>query len=109
MCQKWDFLICSETAPASRRGWKNAAPPPNAVLLDVRTREEYASGHVPGSVNLPLDQISQIEKTGAGKESPLFVYCHSGARRGSACAWLSRQGYQAENLGGITAYRGPLE
>ncbi len=106
---KMGFFDLFGNRPSFQEGLEKCRATPNAVLLDVRTREEYASGHVPGSVNLPLDQISQIEKTGAGKESPLFVYCHSGARSGSACAWLSRQGYQAENLGGITAYRGPLE
>ena len=80
---KMGFFDLFGNRPSFQEGLEKCRATPNAVLLDVRTREEYASGHVPGSVNLPLDQISQIEKTGAGKESPLFVYCHSGARSGS--------------------------
>ena len=79
---------------------------PDAIVLDVRTTEEYAEGHIPGSVNLPLDRISSIKYD---KSHPLFVYCYSGARSGQACAWLNRQGYTATNIGGIAGYRGILE
>lgn len=79
---------------------------PDAVLLDVRTPEEYARGRVPDSVNLPLDRLESIPY---GPERPLFVYCHSGARSARACAWLSRRGYSAANIGGIMEYRGEIE
>jgi rhodanese-related sulfurtransferase len=79
---------------------------PGAVLLDVRTAEEYAAGHIPGSVNLPLSRISDIN---SAPETPLFVYCRSGARSMQACLWLARSGYRAENIGGIVSYAGPLE
>ena len=78
---------------------------PGAVLLDVRTAEEYARGHVPGSRNLPLDQVEAAEL----EQRPLFVYCRSGARSGQACAILRRRGYEAVNIGGILSYRGDLE
>ncbi len=76
---------------------------PGAVLLDVRTREEYNERHVPGSVNLPLSELEQISYA---KTTPLFVYCHSGARSSQACRYLKQKGYQAENIGGIVSYRG---
>jgi phage shock protein E len=92
-----DFSAGLETFQAS----------PGAVLLDVRTPEEYRSGHVPGSVNLPLDRLSSRQFS---PDTPLFVYCLSGARSAQACAWLSRQGCRTvRNLGGITSYRGPVE
>ena len=78
---------------------------PGAVVLDVRTATEYAAGHVPGSRNLPLDQV----ETATLERAPLFVYCRSGARSGRACAILERRGYQAVNLGGILRYHGELE
>lgn len=78
----------------------------NGVLLDVRTSEEYASGHLPGAVNIPLDQLSSAQ---IPQGRPLYVYCRSGARSGEACRWLKRSGYQAENLGGLMGYRGKLE
>lgn len=79
---------------------------PGAVLLDVRTPAEYAQGHIPGSVNRPLDQMASISQD---KRTPLFVYCYSGARSGQACSWLRANGYQATNIGGISGYRGPME
>ncbi|WP_314605227.1 MULTISPECIES: rhodanese-like domain-containing protein [Pseudoramibacter] len=81
-----------------------------AVLLDVRTPEEYRRGRIPGAVNLPLQQIASVEKKVADKETPLFVYCLSGARSGRAVARLRAMGYtQVRNIGGINGYRGSLE
>lgn len=79
---------------------------PAGVLVDVRTPEEYRGGHLPGAVNVPLDQIRGAELP---KEKPLYVYCHSGARSTQACQWLRQAGYSAENLGGLMGYRGTLE
>ena len=78
-----------------------------AVLLDVRTPEEYRGGHLPDSVNLPLDELDKISY---GKETPLFVYCLSGARSAQATAQLKRMGYEnVTNIGGISGYRGKVE
>lgn len=78
-----------------------------AVLLDVRTSEEYRNGHIDGSINLPLDKISFIEDTVKDKSTPLYVYCLSGSRSGQAVAHLKRMGYtNATNIGGISSYRG---
>ena len=78
-----------------------------AVLLDVRTEAEYSEGHVPGSINLPLDQLESIHYS---KDTPLFVYCRSGARSGRGVEYLKRAGYEkAENIGGIITYHGPME
>ncbi len=79
---------------------------PRAVLLDVRTIEEYKEGHVPQSKNLPLDEISTISLS---KDQPLFVYCASGSRSGQAVRWLNSHGYHAENIGGIMSYKGPIQ
>ena len=78
---------------------------PGAVLLDVRSEEEYAGGHIAGSVNLPLNRLAGIDLP---KTTPLFVCCLSGARSRRACAFLTKQGYQAEDLGGLNTYNGPL-
>lgn len=79
---------------------------PGALLLDVRSPQEYASGHLPGAVNLPLNQLAAID---VPKDRPIFAYCHSGARSARACAFLGRMGYQAVNLGGLAGYSGNLE
>ena len=51
-----------------------------AVLLDVRTKEEYESGHIENSENIPLQQIQKVLDKITDKNTPLFVYCQSGAR-----------------------------
>ena len=52
----------------------------NAILLDVRTAEEYREGHIPGSINIPLDALDGIDKQITERQTPIFVYCHSGGR-----------------------------
>ncbi len=88
-------------------GVKEARSVDGAVLLDVRTREEYVQGHVPGSVNLPLDELDTISYA---ENTPLFVYCRSGARSGRGVEFLKKAGYgQAVNIGGIMDYHGEIE
>ena len=79
---------------------------PGALLVDVRTPEEYAAGHIPGSVNWPLERITLFDMEGG----PIGVYCHSGSRSARAAAWLAQAGYEdVQNLGGIIDWTGPLE
>ncbi|MDI9340702.1 MAG: rhodanese-like domain-containing protein [Sediminibacterium sp.] len=63
-----------------------------AVVVDVRTPEEFVTGHVKGSVNIPLDeipdQVAQL-KTFA----KIIVCCRSGGRSGSAMQYLNREGF----------------
>lgn len=79
-------------------------------LLDVRTREEFVSGHIPGSINLPLDRIAGVEKTIPEKDARVFVYCHSGARSFQACLMMIKLGYtNVTNIGGMMQWRGKVE
>jgi phage shock protein E len=81
-----------------------------AVLLDVRTKDEYQGGHVPGSRNIDVNQIEKVTALASGKATPLFVFCLSGARSGRAASALKSMGYtNVKNIGGINAYTGPLE
>ncbi|MCR5732000.1 MAG: rhodanese-like domain-containing protein [Sphaerochaetaceae bacterium] len=80
-----------------------------AVLLDVRTREEYEAGHIEGSTNIPVEEIRTILDKIKDKNTPLFVHCLSGARSGSAVLVLGNLGYtNVKNIGGIASYRGKL-
>ena len=82
-----------------------------ALLLDVRTAEEYASGHIPGSVNFAMSRILQeAEEAFPDKSQPLYVYCQSGARSARAGKLLELMGYESiTDLGGIASYDGPKE
>ncbi len=63
-----------------------------AYLVDVRTPEEFAAGHVKGSVNIPLDAIPQNLSKFKGK-SHIVVFCRSGNRSGQAKAFLNQNGF----------------
>lgn len=79
-------------------------------LIDVRTPEEYRAGHIPCSRNVPLDRIDEIEKAVPNHDAKLFVYCLSGSRSSSACAYLVRLGYTGVvNIGGIAHWNGRIE
>lgn len=82
----------------------------NAVLLDVRTPQEYREGHIPGSLNVPLQAIEGVASVVENKETPLFVYCYSGNRSRQATTFLQHMGYRNEkNIGAIAAYSGNQE
>ncbi|MHC4138014.1 MAG: FAD-dependent oxidoreductase, partial [Planctomycetota bacterium] len=77
----------------------------SAELIDVRTAEEYAEGHIPGSRNLPLDALRD-RVTELPPEEPLIVYCGVGLRGYVAARILKQRGYAVRNLsGGYTTYR----
>lgn len=80
-----------------------------AVLLDVRTSQEYSGGHIPGSKNVPLQTIDEVEYVADNKDTKLYVYCHSGARSRQAVNILKYMGYtDVQNIGGIIAYKGKV-
>lgn len=84
--------------------WKHTK---GAVLLDVRTKEEYADYHIEGSVNIPLDRLDTVDGRIPDKATPIFVHCLSGGRSASAAAYLKRNGYsRVYDIGGIRSYRG---
>ena len=81
-----------------------------AVLLDVRTPEEYRSGHIPGSKNISLQTIDRVDSVAENKDTALYVYCQSGARSRQAAGLLKQMGYMnVNNIGGIAAYTGKVE
>lgn len=63
----------------------------SVVLVDVRTAEEYAAGHIPGAINIPHDQMAaRAGSLPAGK--PVVLYCKSGRRAGLAAEVLEKAG-----------------
>ncbi len=83
--------------------------PEKTCLIDVRTVEEFAEGHVPGSINIPVDQIEGIANSIPARDSTLLIYCRSGNRTVAAARILRDLGYKAIfDLGGISGYNGNL-
>ena len=96
--------------PDINQGVKEYGETPGAVLLDVRSPQEYREGHISGGRNLPLESLGADSVVPAGKDAPLFVYCYSGGRSRQAAGQLVRMGYvNTRNIGGIAAYRGKVE
>ncbi len=79
----------------------------NVQLVDVRTPEEYADGHIKGAKNINVFDQDFIEEatTELDKSRPVAVYCRSGKRSADAAQKLSVNGFQVTNLeGGILAW-----
>ncbi len=90
-------------------GEKAAQRIPGAVLLDVRTPEEYGQGHLASAMLIPLDSLQNILIEIPEKSTPLLVYCRSGRRSGIAATRLGQLGYsQVRNIGGVLDYHGTL-
>ncbi|NDV80077.1 rhodanese-like domain-containing protein [Dysgonomonas sp. 511] len=70
-----------------------------AILLDVRTKEEYKQGAVADSVNIPLDSLNN-NLSKLKKDKPIIAVCASGMRSRSAVAVLRSKGFQEVYNGG---------
>lgn len=72
--------------------FKDAIDNTNPLLIDVREANEYAEGHIPGAINIPLRTLTQnLDKIPADR--PVFVYCASGLRAGTALTALGLLGF----------------
>lgn len=75
-----------------------------AIILDVRTPEEYKSGHIKGSLNIPVQiiqgKIADLKK----KSKPIIAVCRSGARSGMAVSMLKNAGIEAYNGGAWNSF-----
>lgn len=67
-----------------------------AVIIDVRSTQEFAAGHIEGAVNIPFDQIGQGIQTikGLTPESAILLYCRSGRRSAIARGELEKMGFK---------------
>ncbi len=83
--------------------------PGTEFVLDVRDREEYDTGHVPGAVNIPLNSL-RARMGELPKDRALYAYCGVGQRAYYAVRALRCNGLDARNVsGGIQTYQRPLE
>ncbi len=102
----FDFL----KGPDINEGVKEYRETNGAVLIDVRTPEEYREGHIPESMNIPLQSINKVTRIIDDKSIPIFVHCLSGARSRQATNILKQLGYtNVKNIGGISSYKGKIE
>ena len=86
----------------------NLQPSSATQLVDVRTPEEYAEGHLEGAVNIDVNDSTFLQHATASLEKgrAVAVYCRSGKRSALAASLLAKQGYNVINLlGGILAWK----
>ncbi len=88
------------------------SPSNDHLLIDVRTREEFAAGHIAGSINIPVEEIAG-RLSEIPQDQQIVVYCRSGNRSATAARILNDNGYSpVYDLGGIIAWQSagyPLE
>lgn len=72
------------------------------LILDVRSEQEFQSGHVPGATNIPYQELpDNLSKLSGGKDREIVVYCESGGRADVANNFLESAGYtRVHNLEG---------
>lgn len=83
----------------------------NLLIIDVRNKDEYNSGHIQNSMNIPLDYLSSnINYISNYKNSPVVVYCKAGIRSEDAANYLIQEGFTQIYVlrGGIDNYSGKL-
>ena len=75
------------------------------TILDVMTEKEYQKGHIPGSINIPVDELRRrIDELDPAK--PVYVNCAIGLRGYVACRMLMQHGFTCKNLsGGYKLYK----
>ena len=72
-----------------------------ALVVDVRTPEEFKQGHLDNAINYPLSEVA-THFASIDKDQPIVLYCRSGNRSGQAYQFLRAQGFtQIHNAGGL--------
>jgi rhodanese-related sulfurtransferase len=76
-----------------------------AQVVDVRTPDEHAAGHIEGALHLPLERFADEAPAQLDRDRPVVVYCRAGNRSGMAAEALQASGWDAHNVaGGLLAW-----
>ena len=91
----------AQTAPTEAKALVDAG----ALLVDVRTPDEFKAGHIEGAKNIPVSEVVQRMDEFGPKDGVVVVYCRSGGRSGQAKKTLDAAGFTAvHNAGGMSAW-----
>ena len=87
------------------RLWQNK----EAILIDVRTPAEYRDGHIPGVVNIPLDELEK-RMGEVPKDKKVVLICRTGNRSAQGTKLLRSKGFNNvyNSTGGMTTWKGPV-
>ena len=83
----------------------------NYIFIDVRTKQEHDTGHIPNSTHISIESLeSRIDEIEKYKEKKIVVYCRSGNRSSKGTKILIKYGFEAMNLsGGMLQWKGPVD
>jgi phage shock protein E len=100
------FLFLGSGGPTITGAQARALVKDGAVLVDVRTPQEFAQGHVEGALNLPVAELPSLLARLPAKDRPIVVYCQSGRRSAAARKTLEEAGYsKVSDLGAMSNWR----
>src|SRR5918911_2579283 len=105
LLQRVKAQIDEVDAQTAREALETPEPP---LLVDVRRRDEWDEGHIPGAVHIPRGSLeSRIEKAAPDHERPIVVYCSVGERSAFAARTLGELGYEEVTslAGGFTDWK----
>ena len=91
------------TSQAEAGSPAHAAVQRGAVLLDVRTPQEFSAGHLPGAINIPVDALGGRLTELDGRHE-VVVYCRSGRRSAIAASLLREHGHEVIDIGPMSAW-----
>ncbi|SHJ07629.1 rhodanese-like domain-containing protein [Flavobacterium terrae] len=93
--------------------WKKLQEDDNAVILDVRTEDEWNDGIIPNAINIDIYKgqgfIYQVEELDKSKN--YYVYCKAGGRSAQACSIMNQMGFETTYnlMGGFSEWDGPVD
>ena len=93
--------------------WSQLQEDKNAVIVDVRTEDEFNRGFIPGAKNIDIYKgqgfIYEVEELDKNKN--YYVYCQAGMRSAKACSVMNELGFATTHnlLGGMSEWNGPVE
>jgi phage shock protein E len=92
-------LGAAHASERAKQGWQMIEQ--GAMVIDVRTPEEFNAGHLDQAVNYPLSELDK-HIAALDKSQPIVLYCRSGNRSGQALAYMESKGFTAlHNAGGL--------
>lgn len=102
------LMSCNKITSVPTETFEQKIALPGIQLVDVRTPEEYNSGHIAGAVNIDVNSPDFMSEATLKlkKDRPVYVYCRSGKRSKKAGNQLAGEGYEVVDLdGGITDWK----
>ncbi len=96
---------CTQFGPEQTQAWDKIDK--GALILDVRTKQEFEEGHLAHAINIEYENIPKlVKRIGKNKERSVVLYCRSGRRAGVALNELTKRGYtNIYNGGGLKAMK----